>query len=599
MNNYTDLTLPADKSELLRRRASLRKKFNPKKADLEEVDTVVIGSGMGGLSCAAILARLGRKVVVLEQHQDVAGGGTHQYDLGGYRFDSGIHYTVPWSVPLFAMTCFKPLWAVPSFDIMGDASDTLDKIYLFPYKHPEAKAAAFNMKNREAHLKQLYADYPEEKEALDKYMVISNRAMVYVKFYLFARLLPQWLQSLYWKLVPSCYIETASLTAEEILPRLTSNKRLIALLSSMWIDTGARPDKATFMLTASVFRGLAMECGCYPRDGSEVMATELVRTIEENGGQVFIRAKVDKILVDQGRVSGVRMVDGTLIQSKRVVSSAGYYATYRRLIDDSIREKYQIPLDLVPQSAGFVMVNVGMSAEPEKVGITCSNTWHIPIEEDGDAFVPLKSYFNQPLPLPSSSSSDEDFQSALLKVPAFITFPSMKDKAWGESHPGKISSQILMMADYSWFAKFSKFASSPASRDSEEYKNLKEQWKTAALTIFKKYFPAAAEHIDFVDISTPLSIEDWLHEYEGGAVGIDVTPERFVDDRIRANLDCVTPIPGLFLTGQDTSICGVTLAQIAGVTTALRMEGFVALCKILFSSILQGFLAKKPATKTC
>jgi len=49
-------------------------------------------------------------------------------------------------------------------------------------------------------------------------------------------------------IVPSQCIEVASQTAKDILPRLTSNRQLISLLSSMWIDTGARPDQASFMM---------------------------------------------------------------------------------------------------------------------------------------------------------------------------------------------------------------------------------------------------------------------------------------------------------------------------------------------------------------
>jgi phytoene dehydrogenase-like protein len=106
-----------------------------------------------------------------------------------------------------------------------------------------------------------------------------------VKYFLFARLLPQWLQSLYWQLiVPRSLIEVASQTAKEILPKLTSDKKLISLLSSMWIDTGARPDVASFMMTAAVFRGVAMEGGCYPREGSEAMAIELAKVVNDHGG---------------------------------------------------------------------------------------------------------------------------------------------------------------------------------------------------------------------------------------------------------------------------------------------------------------------------
>ena len=63
-----------------------------------DLDAIVIGSGMGGLTCAAALARSGKRVLVLEQH-DRAGGSTHSFDSSenkgppGYRFDSGLHYT--------------------------------------------------------------------------------------------------------------------------------------------------------------------------------------------------------------------------------------------------------------------------------------------------------------------------------------------------------------------------------------------------------------------------------------------------------------------------------------------------------------------------
>jgi hypothetical protein len=53
------------------------------------------------------------------------------------------------------------------------------------------------------------------------------------------------------------------------------------------------------------------------------------------------------------------------------------------------------------------------------------------------------------------------------------------------------------------------------------------------MRIFLRYFPKAKEHIDFVDLSTPLSIESWLTQYKGGAVGLDVTPARFTDPTVR------------------------------------------------------------------
>ena len=58
---------------------------------MSEFDTIIIGSGAGGLSTALCLARAGQKVLVLEQHY-VPGGWCHSFYLNGYRFSPGVHY---------------------------------------------------------------------------------------------------------------------------------------------------------------------------------------------------------------------------------------------------------------------------------------------------------------------------------------------------------------------------------------------------------------------------------------------------------------------------------------------------------------------------
>ena len=63
-------------------RSLIRKKYSKKNVGSQRYDVIIIGSGMGALSCGAVLSRLGRRVLVLEQHPDVAGGGTHQFDIG-------------------------------------------------------------------------------------------------------------------------------------------------------------------------------------------------------------------------------------------------------------------------------------------------------------------------------------------------------------------------------------------------------------------------------------------------------------------------------------------------------------------------------------
>ena len=63
--------------------------FSMKKVP-SNLDVIVIGSGMGGLSTAALLAKQGKRVLVLEQH-DIAGGNLHTFSEKGYEFDTGLH----------------------------------------------------------------------------------------------------------------------------------------------------------------------------------------------------------------------------------------------------------------------------------------------------------------------------------------------------------------------------------------------------------------------------------------------------------------------------------------------------------------------------
>ena len=60
--------------------------------DFSNIDHVIIGSGIGGLTVATWLAKLGKKVLVLEKHY-TPGGFTHSFKRkGGFFWDVGVHY---------------------------------------------------------------------------------------------------------------------------------------------------------------------------------------------------------------------------------------------------------------------------------------------------------------------------------------------------------------------------------------------------------------------------------------------------------------------------------------------------------------------------
>ena len=126
------------------------------------------------------------------------------------------------------------------------------------------------------------------------------------------------------------------------------------------------------------------------------------------------------------------------------------------------------------------------------------------------------------------------------------------------------------MAEHAWFAKYAHLQT---RRRGDEYKTFKREWGERLVALMLRFYPQLEGKIELVDVSTPLSIAHYLGANEGGAVGLDHSPERFTDWKLVERLDARTPIEGLWLTGQDTVTCGQPIVQGAGLITAFRVLG--------------------------
>jgi phytoene dehydrogenase-like protein len=521
------------------------------------VDAIVIGSGMGGLSCAAVLSRMGQRVLVLEQHY-VAGGGSHMFQLkGGLKFDSGLHYLVPYSGHLLWMAAGgheMPL----RFEKMGEPDGTFDRIAL-------GDEPPFAIKNGERHIPDLYARFPQQRDDIDEYLRVSESVLKQFPLFVLSKALPLWLQKPWHRFIlGKNWQRYAGRTLKDVLEEITDEPRLAALLAGQWMDTGSPPDRVSFMMGMCVARGLAIEGGAYPLGGSSGMAECLVPVIRNAGGRVLVRAAVREILVDphSNRVTGVEMADGTIIKCVKVVSSVGYHNTFAKLVAEDVTKRMKIPRRLsVGSSSGFLMVNIGLRGTPEELGLSCANLWYHPTRADGDMFSAVSDFMTEP-----SNPEHEPMIG--------ITFPSIKDKdveGTQKAHPGKTTCQILCTVDYRWFEKY---AGMQSRKRGAAYKALKVEWSDRIVKLLLRFYPQLEGCIDLVDVSTPLSIEHYLGTDKGGSVGLDHTPARFTDWEVIRHLDSRSAIGGLWLTGQDTVTCSQPISQGAGLITAMRMLGF-------------------------
>ena len=527
-------------------------RYRPEKLP-DAIDTVVIGSGMSGLTCAAVLSRMGQRVLVLEQHY-VAGGGSHMFQLkGGLQFDSGLHYVVPYSGLLMWLATGGDEMPL-RFERMGEPDGTFDRIAL-------GNEPPFAIKHGEAHLPDLYARFPERGEEIDEFLRVSERVLKRFPLFVMSKAMPAWLRKPWHRFVlGEVWQRYAGRTLKAVLEEITEDPLLAGLLAGPWMDTGAPPDRASFLLGACVARGLAREGGAYPVGGSQELAKCLVPIITGAGGRVLVRAKVEEILVDSasGKTTGVRLADQTVVPCKRVVSSVGYHNTFGKLVPEEVTTRFGIPRRLpVGNSCGWVMANIGLRGSAEELGLTCTNLWYHPTRDDGDMFGAVNDFMADPM--------DPGHDPMVM-----VTFPSIKGRERAGTHGDKTTCQMLCMAEHEWFETYAQL---PTRKRGAEYKALKRAWGERLVEVLLRFYPQLEGRIELVDISTPLSIEHYLGADEGGAVGLDQSPQRFTDWSVVERLDSRTPIDGLWLTGQDTVTCGQPIVQAAGLISAFRILG--------------------------
>jgi all-trans-retinol 13,14-reductase len=504
-------------------------------------DVIVIGSGIGGLSCAAFLSRLGRRVCVLEQHY-TAGGFTHSYEREGFEWDVGVHYIgethKPWSQlrRLFDVVTDGQLqWAPmdPCYDriIVGERS--------YDLVAPKERFAA-ELKQR----------FPAEADAIDAYVELVYKCARSVQRYFLGTALPPALAR-GWAAVREAVTPRENLmTTRQVLESLTQDQELIAVLTGQWGDYGLPPARASFMMHASLAKHY-FAGGNVPVGGSWKIAATILPVIRAAGGEVYTYARVKQILVEDGRAAGVVMDNGDELRAPKVMSAVGARQTFESLLPEAERRRHDYPEKLrsVRPSAATMTLFLGFKGSAAELGLPKTNLWIYPsADHEGN----LERFCRDPeAPLPL----------------VYISFPSAKDPEWDTHYPGKSTVQVITVAPYEWFERW---RGSTWGQRGADYEALKQKFTDRLLAELYRHMPQLEGKLVFGELATPLSTE-WFHLYDRGEIyGLDHDAQRFRQQWLHP----VTPVRGLYLTGQDVVTAGVGGALYAGLLSTAALLGF-------------------------
>jgi all-trans-retinol 13,14-reductase len=147
----------------------------------------------------------------------------------------------------------------------------------------------------------------------------------------------------------------------------------------------------------------------------------------------------------------------------------------------------------------------------------------------------------------------------------FVSFPSLKDPAHRPGARQRHTAEIVTMTSWDIFAPWH---GSTHRHRPESYTTLKGMIERNLLAQFERHFPALAPMVVTRELSTPLSTSSYIGSQQGAIYGLEVSPRRFMSNSLRTR----TPIPGLFLAGQDVVTPGVTGAMMGGVLAAATLE---------------------------
>ncbi len=504
-------------------------------------DAIVIGSGIGGLTAAACLSKLGKKILVLEQHY-TAGGFTHSYDRNGYEWDVGVHYIGDMGS--------KHTMARRLFDFVTD-----DKL---EWASMDAAYDRLFIGDRQIDLiagpkaftDQLKNAFPGEEAAIDTYMDYLSQVAKAMPGVTLAKVLPGLLAGPFRHLARRRAPDFLNRPTRDVLKQLTDNDELIAALTGQWGDNGLVPERSSFIIHALIARHY-LYGGYYPVGGASEMAKTIIPVIQQGGGDVFTYADVKEILIHKGKAVGVRMADGQAIHAPAVISNAGVFNTFGSLLPEDAPHKafYTMKLGQVQRSMASVCLYIGLQDTAENLALPKTNFWIYPGTDHArqvNDFLADPEHHDIPL--------------------TYISFPSAKDPSFTDRYPGRATIEIVAPGPFEWYAQW---ADKPWGKRGDDYDARKDAYAQRLLEKLYERMPHLRGKVDYYELSTPLSTDYFCRYATGEIYGLDHTPERFEQDWLKPK----TRIPGLYLTGQDIMTCGVVGAMIGGLLTTIAVGG--------------------------
>lgn len=486
-------------------------------------DVVIIGSGLGGLECGCILARNGLHVLLLEQGMQ-PGGCMQSYRRHGFSFDTGFHYVggLDEGQSLHAAFGYLGLLDLPWQRLDADG---FDRVAL------DNRMFAF-VQGYEGFYQHLADEFPAERKALHDYVGLLQQAGA------------RQLDGLQPDVASSCWLpEFMDVSAWQYLQEKFHNPLLINVLSGTSLKMELRKESLplfTFLHANSSF----VESSWRLKGSGSLIADALAREIRALGGEIICNARVEELVEKNGRLVRAVCSGGEQYEGSFFISDI-HPAQTCGLIKQSGRLKHLYRNRMAALENTFGMFTVSVCVKPGTLPYFNYNIY---------------AYRSQDV---WTLSSGNDAVNGLLvscRVP---------------EDGSEYARQVDLLTPMTW-GQCKRWNYTTVGERGEDYEMLKRRMADECLSLAEKFLPGLRNSA-LGYTSTPLTWRDYTLVPEGSAYGV----RKDYRNPLQTYLSPRTPVPNLFLTGQNLLLHGVHGVTLTAFYTCAEILGRDVVWKIL------------------
>ncbi len=480
----------------------------------DNYSVIVVGAGLGGIGAACQLALNGEKVLLLEKH-NVPGGFATSFVRGRFEFEGALH----------------ELSDIGTMENKGSLRRFLERLGVLPdnikFKHvPEFYRSVYTDGfdvtmpiTFEDYKSKLIELFPHEEKGIEDFMDMLKALLAGIEFVASqgGRFSPlEVLKKHPW--LP----RISGLTLSEVYQKFFTDQKLIALISQLWGYIGLPPDRVNAYAYLAMLVFYLNWGAAYPVGRSHAFTSAMIDAFRRLGGEVRFNALVDQILVENGKVAGVKLLNGDIYRAKAVISNVNPICTAMKLLPpEEVPNSYKKAVYAPEIGPSGLSVYLGLNASYKDLGITAHENFINTTWDMNEAF---KCFMK-------------------LEPPKYMVAACYNHIHDDISPPG--TTQLVLTT-----LQFGKLWESVAP---DQYFYLKDYLGDKMVELIEKTIcPNIRDYIEVAEIATPLTYYRYSKNMEGAIYGYtqDILNGPLLRLRSRG------AIPGLYQVGAWTNVGG-------------------------------------------